>query len=144
MAVMAIAFTIPLTVGPYIYKKPREALFDGERMTAKIAESWHAETAQPLRVVVGDTWLAGNVAFYSSDRPHIFTEANPSFSPWITPQKLQASGTVVIWNHEAQMPERYRRAFPNAQPQTPVVVGWHTAKKVEPMTVYWAIVPPQP
>jgi hypothetical protein len=112
-------------------------------MARQITDTWRATTGRPLAVSVGDTWLAGNLAFYSKDRPAIFTEANPRFSPWITQESIRNSGAVIVWQHSPEIPELYRSKFPSAQIQAPLIVPWHTMKDIEPATVYWAIVPPQ-
>lgn len=143
VAVMALGFVLPLTLGPYLYSKPRKALFGGETMARQITDTWRAATGRPLEVSVGDTWLAGNLAFYSKDRPAIFTDANPRFSPWITQESIRKSGAVIVWQDSSVLPELYRSKFPDAQIQAPVTTPWHTKKRLEPATVYWAIVPPQ-
>ena len=137
--VMSLAFLIPLTIGPYIHAKPRKALFVGCGMSEQITQSWKAATGNPLKIVAGDTWLAGNVAFYSTDRPATFTEANQLFSPWITPEQLRRDGAVIVWQGSAELPQIYRAAFPDAEIQKPLNISWHTRKQVEPVTVRWAI-----
>lgn len=140
--VMLLAFVIPLTLGPYIHAQPRKALFDGAAMAEQITQSWETSTGIPLKIVAGDTWLAGNVAFYSADRPSIFTEANQRFSPWITSEQLQRDGAVIVWQGGKEIPQVYRTAFPDAEIQRPLKVPWHTREQVEPVTVYWAIAYP--
>jgi 4-amino-4-deoxy-L-arabinose transferase-like glycosyltransferase len=137
--VMSLAFVIPLTLGPYIHAKPRKALFGGAAMAEHITQSWKASTGNSLKIVAGDTWLAGNVAFYSTDRPVTFTEANGRFSPWISSEQLRRDGAVIVWQGGAELPQIYRAAFPDAEIQQPLKIPWHTRKQVEPVTVYWAI-----
>ena len=140
--VMSLAFVIPLTLGPYIHAKPRKALFDGAAMAEQITQSWKASTGIPLKIVAGDTWLAGNVAFYSADRPSTFTEANQRFSPWIAPEEARRDGAVIVWQGRAELPQIYGAAFPDAEIQRPLKIHWHTREQVEPVTVYWAIARP--
>jgi len=141
-SVMSIAFVIPLTLGPYIHAKPRKALFDGAAMAEQITRSWRTSTGIPLKIVAGDTWLAGNVAFYSTDRPSTFTEANQRFSPWIAPEEVRRDGAVIVWLGRAELPQIYWAAFPDAEIQRPLKIPWHTREQVEPVRVYWAIAYP--
>ncbi len=139
--VLAQAFVLPLTVGPYVYK-PRKALFPGEMMGKTISSEWRQQTGRPLVYVVGETWMAGNMAFYSPDRPSTLTEGDERLSPWIDMQMLRRYGAVIVWEGENDLPDTYRQRFPSAIVQSAIKLPWHTRAKVPPAVVHWAIVPP--
>ena len=139
--VLAQAFVLPLTVGPYVYK-PRKALFPGEMMGKVVTEEWRHQTLEPLVYVVGDTWMAGNMAFYSPDRPSTLTDGDERLSPWIDMQTLRRYGGVIVWEGENDLPASYRSRFPSAIVQSAIKLPWRTQAKIPPAVVHWAIIPP--
>ena len=143
MVLLGVAFVVPLTAGPYISGKPVKALFGGEQLGREITQHWHQAVGTPLRIVVGNTWMAGNVAFYSPDRPSVLTDGNFSLSPWVSHDDLRTHGAVVVWEGR-QPPAAYDQLFPQMQLQEPVHVAWHTRAHVADTTVYWAIFAPHP
>ena len=45
-------------------------------------QRWHAVVGgAPLAIVAGDTWIAGNIAFYAAERPSVFIDADPGQEP---------------------------------------------------------------
>jgi 4-amino-4-deoxy-L-arabinose transferase-like glycosyltransferase len=143
MVLLALAFVVPLTAGPYLSGKPRKALFGGEQLGKAITQRWRQQVGAPLRVVVGDTWMAGNLAFYSPDHPSVLTDGNFSLSPWVSYNELRREGAVVVWEGP-QPPAAYYQLFPRMEMQEPVHVAWHTHAQVADVQVYWAILASHP
>ena len=138
---LGVAFIFPLTAGPYVHKKPRKALFGGEQLANQITQRWRARTGTSLAVVAGDTWLAGNVAFYAPERPSVLTDCNLGLSPWISENEVRILGAALIWQGTQPAAECYK-IFPRMEVQQPVQVAWHTRADVQNTPVYWAIVAP--
>lgn len=139
--ILAQAFVLPLTVGPYIYK-PRKALFPGDMLGKVITGEWRQQTHKPLFYVIGDTWTAGNVAFYSPDRPSTLTDADPHLGPWIDMRTLRRYGAVIVWEGKNDLPDDYRKQFPDAIVFSALELRYRTRANVAPAVVHWAIVPP--
>jgi hypothetical protein len=64
-------------------------------------------------IVTGDTTKAGFVATYASPRSSAFIDGDFRKSPWITPERLKTSGTLVVWStadfpRTDELPEPYR------------------------------------
>jgi 4-amino-4-deoxy-L-arabinose transferase-like glycosyltransferase len=140
--ILAQAFVLPLTVGPYIYK-PRKALYPGDMVGKVVTGEWRRQTNKPLFYVVGDTWMAGNVAFYSPDRPSTLTDADPHLSPWIDKRTLRRYGAVIVWEGKNELPDEYRAQFPDATMQSAIELPYRTSANVAPAVIHWAIVPPE-
>lgn len=143
MALYGLVFVASLVAEPYLYKQPRKALFPGREMAAQVTQTWHERTGEPLRYVVGNTWLVGNVAFYSSDRPSTFVDADLPLSPWVSLARLRESGAVIVWD-EPKMPAAYAAMFPQAEEQPALRLRWHTRAPVPDVVIHYAIVPPAP
>jgi len=143
MVLLGVAFAFPLMAGPYLSGKPSKALFGGEQMGQEITQRWHQAEGTPLRVVVGDTWIADNIAFYSPDHPSVLTDGNFSLSPWVSQEEIRTHGAVVVWDGP-EPPATYYQLFSQMEMQEPVRVAWHTHARVADTPVYWAIIEPQP
>jgi 4-amino-4-deoxy-L-arabinose transferase-like glycosyltransferase len=72
-ALPLVAYAITHGIGPEIKANEKRSSFPGDALADALTASWrNANEGKPLRFVVGETWLAGNVAFYSSDRPSTY------------------------------------------------------------------------
>ena len=121
--------------------------FPGAAVADRIEAKWREETGGvPLRSVVGDLWLGGNVATYAADRPSVFLDADPGLSPSVDAAELRRRGAVVIWNGRPDArvsPLRaYLARFPDMKIQPQVVVPRRTWVPSPPAYLEWAIVPP--
>jgi hypothetical protein len=111
---------------PILAGKENRTHFPGRQLGAEVTDRWYAETGKPLKYVIGDTWYAGNAAFYSDDRPSaLFVHGGYRFNPWVTPEDLKKSGAVLVWDAEsegADIPPIVAEQFPGAaiQPEVPV------------------------
>jgi hypothetical protein len=132
-------------IGPEIKENEKRSSFPGDALADAVTARWQDATGKRLRFVVGETWLAGNVAFYSPDRPSTFIDANPAASPWIDPAELAATGAVLVWNADETgdvVPAELRQAFPSAVAQNPLVLRKRCIRVRNPVRIGWAIVPP--
>jgi 4-amino-4-deoxy-L-arabinose transferase-like glycosyltransferase len=96
---LALAFIADYTVLPLIDHRYRAAFFPGDKLAAIITERFHAATGgDKLRYAVGSMWLAGNLAHYSPDQPHVVIDGLLARSPWINLDDLHAKGAVLVWD----------------------------------------------
>ena len=73
-------------------------------ISKRFVDIWTRETGQPLRIVGGNTWIAGLVGVTAADKPSIFTSgdfARFPWSPWITPERLEKEGVLIMWDARA-------------------------------------------
>lgn len=137
-------------LSPYITGRPTRVHFPGHALAQSISDEWRRRYAQPLAYVIGDTWPAGNVAYYAPDRPHVFLNADSTISPWINPDELKAHGAVIVWceNHcthhaeEHNAPGYLQEQFPEAIIQPSLTIPRQSNADLFPVTIGWAIVPP--
>ncbi len=142
-------------LSPYISNKGLRVHFPGQAMSQHITAAWHQRFSTPLAYVIGDTWPAGNMAYYAPERPHVFLEADTGISPWINVDDLKQKGGVVVWcplhrqlkiekpQAEDSQPKYIKEHFPNAEIQPTLTLGKQTEADVPPSVVEWAIIPPE-
>jgi 4-amino-4-deoxy-L-arabinose transferase-like glycosyltransferase len=125
-------------------KKPLGVSWPQAAMSQRFSEIWQGETHRPLRIVAGDVWTAGLVALSAPDRPSIFTEADPTLSPWITPDRLAGEGALVVWQDKGERPPARLAEFIAQAPQHTEEFAWPDNKDRPPLRIGYAIVPPAP
>lgn len=120
-AVAILAVVVGLPVVNAAHHVPRLAmgashvptLYPARALTDELVDIWRTRTNAPLRLVVGDRWHAGNVAFYAPERPLILLEGDLSISPWVTREMIARDGALVIWNPtDAAAEAHLRQLFP--------------------------------
>ncbi len=140
LAVPAV-FAVQHTIGGRFVAKSMRSAFPGPELARAVEQRWHAAVGTRLPIVAGDVWLAGNIAFYGSDRPAVFIDADPAKSPWITPDALARRGAVLIWPASEGRPV-WLEGFPSAQEQPPIALPYAPALGHAPARFEWAILPP--
>ena len=111
-------FVLQKTYGTAFTGNEQNVHFPGQQLGTAVNTHWRNVTGKSLEYVIGDTWSAGNVAFYAEDRPSvIFTHRDLHISPWIDPAAVRRAGAVILWDVSEQgrtMPQDLRQRFPGA------------------------------
>lgn len=96
MLLVTLASALYLTFGqswrgrPARMDWPRQAIADAAR------HEWQRLSSCPLRVVAGDTWLAGQVASGMVPMPSVLIAGDPRFSPWVPAREVERSGFLAV------------------------------------------------
>jgi hypothetical protein len=108
-------------------------------------ESFERRTNQRLRSVAGDAEIASLVSL-DRGRPHLFLDATPERTPWLTPQKFNETGGVVVWRASdtaGTPPPEIVRRFPGLAPEVPRSFEWLVNGRQPLLRIGWAIVRPK-
>jgi hypothetical protein len=108
-------------------------------------DSFERRTNQRLRAVAGDASIASLVAL-DRGRPHLFLDATPERTPWLTPQKFAESGGVVVWRASdtaGTVPAELAKRFPGLTPEVPRAFEWLVNGRQPLLRIGWAIVRPK-
>lgn len=110
----------------------------------RFAGVWSGATDGPLRIVAGDPWLAGLVGLTQKSIPSILTHGDLALSPWITPDRIEREGMLIVWDASTKgIPLRL----------LPLVAGAKTgeerfnftySKDQRDLRIGYAVVPPKP
>jgi hypothetical protein len=140
LAVIAATLFVPWTAG-------------GEVMTSLPAaaighffdDSFERRTNRHLLAVSGDAQLATLISL-SSTRPHLFLAATPELTPWLSLDKFNQTGGVVVWrasDTDGTPPPDIARLFPNLAPEVPQAFDRLVNGRQPLLRVGWAIVRPK-
>ncbi|XUM19694.1 glycosyltransferase family 39 protein [Bradyrhizobium oligotrophicum S58] len=108
-------------------------------------ESFERRTNQQLQAVAGDPQLASLVAL-GRRRAHLFLDATPQRTPWVTPAKFAESGGVVVWRASDTVgtpPPDIAQRFPGLVPEVPRSFDWLINGRQPVLRIGWAIVRPK-
>jgi 4-amino-4-deoxy-L-arabinose transferase-like glycosyltransferase len=125
--------------------QPTSANFPGAKLAHVITHEWHHTFHTPLYYVAGSRWMAGNIAYYSSDHPQVFVNWDKNKSQWIDEEQLKIKGAVFIWEmkkNEKLTPELARR-FEKLGPVRIMHFPWWRFGGIEPIEIAVAYLPPQ-
>lgn len=136
LVVSLSAYAIVQIGGPWLKKGAFRTRFPGVALASQVEKTWVDHTHEPLRFVVGDAWLAGNLGFYASSRPSVFIDGDLRRSPWIDLREIERHGAVLVW--PANKEPAWMEQFPLAQRQSSALPGGSKNVPLE-----WAIVPPR-
>ncbi|THD71221.1 MAG: glycosyltransferase family 39 protein [Bradyrhizobium sp.] len=108
-------------------------------------DSFERRTSQRLRAVTGDAQLASLITL-NSGRPHLFLDATPERTPWLTLAKFNETGGVVVWRAsttESTPPVDIAQRFPGLVPEVPQVFERLVNGRQPLLRIGWAIVRPK-
>jgi len=139
---------------PYIKHKGQRVNFPGQALSEKITSAWRERFDTSLPFVIGDTWLAGNVAYYAGnittgERPRVFIAADYKINPQMKPKDIQEKGGILVWsatnaNAAQNMPADLRTKFSKAEIRPSLALTPQTGADIGKVFIGWAILPPSP
>jgi hypothetical protein len=108
-------------------------------------DSFERRTNRRLRAVTGDPLLASLIAL-DAGRPHLFLDATPERTPWLTMTKFNETGGVVVWrasDTSGTPPADLAQRFPGLVPEVPRAFERLVNGRQPLLRVGWAIVRPK-
>lgn len=118
--------------------------FPSVRLGQQLDEIWAAHAHTPLRVVVGETWLAGNVSMRSQYQPMVFIDADRRKSPWIHDGMLRDCGAMVVVDRRDlanPLDPRVAELLEQASESGSVTLPWTRHADGPQLEVEWAVLP---
>lgn len=125
--------------------EPSSANFPGKKIATELTQEWQQRYHTPLHYVAGPRWIAGNVAYYSSDHPAVYMEWNRVFSPWIDEVELNRQGAIFIWDEEPgeNAVQQLKKRFGRMQMMQTKHYSWMRNDGMKPVMIYVIFVKPQ-
>ena len=108
-------------------------------------ESFERRTNQRLHAVAGDAQLASLISL-DRGRPHLFLDATPQRTPWLTAAKFGETGGLVVWRASdtaGTPPPEIVQRFPALVPEVPRAFEWLVNGRQPLLRIGWAIVRPK-
>uniref|UniRef100_Q07L49 Glycosyltransferase RgtA/B/C/D-like domain-containing protein n=1 Tax=Rhodopseudomonas palustris (strain BisA53) TaxID=316055 RepID=Q07L49_RHOP5 len=153
---LAVMIGLPIGHVAYNYAKAGGAgrvptqMWPARELSKAMQSIWNGRSFRRFDIVTGDFMQIGFVALYASPRPSAFIDADFRKSPWITPERLKTSGTLVVWS-TADFPRTDEIPAPYRAPLVAAGLSATLGTLVLPLghgksqTYGWAVMlPPEP
>ena len=139
--IVAATVTLPWTAAVDLeVSKPANAM--GQFFT----ETFRRRTGRPLAVVIGDVRTAGLVAFASPDRPSLYIDGAPAFSPWLSDDDVREKGAILVWSVSDQggvPPAALKERFPGLVAEVPRTFERSMQGRLPLLRIGWAMIRPR-
>jgi Dolichyl-phosphate-mannose-protein mannosyltransferase len=134
---LVVLFRFPMTGEAMRVNWPQSEI--AERMSSIWADATH----RPLRIVSGDSWIAGLVGLTARDRPSILNEGDLTLSPWISSERLQDEGMLIVWNAQTGRLPNSLRTLVASQPTREERFPWPLFPAHSELVIGYAIIQPK-
>ena len=94
--VLCLGMTLAKTTVAEHLKVRTRANFPGAVLAREAQATWQAHTEAPLRLVVSDIWLGGNIIAHSSQRVAVLIDGHSFKSPWVKDRAVESCGALVL------------------------------------------------
>jgi len=114
-------------------------------IAAGMAEIWKSKTGRPLTLIAGEAtnWIGGLIAITSNPMPRVFTDADPSKSPWVSPSDIDREGALVVWQAAGSVPPPRLAALIGDRPRSVVRFALPRFPDAQPVSIGYAIIAPK-
>ena len=94
--VLCLCLTLSKTVLAEQLGIRTRANFPGAILAHKAHETWTSYSAAPLRIVVSDIWLGGNIVANGNDHVAVLIDGHYLKSPWVHESAVRDCGALVL------------------------------------------------
>ena len=130
-------------IADLINKTPREN-FPATELGIKLDQIWDANVKSPMKIVIGETWIAGVTSVKSKYQPFVIPYGNYEESAEIKPEMVQKCGALIVIDASEMklnpnMEAFWARATIKGHFETP----WNRYKQKPMYEVNWGIIEPE-
>ncbi|GAA0775386.1 UDP-phosphomannose--protein mannosyltransferase [Castellaniella ginsengisoli] len=152
--ILAAALHLLMAVGYAVARGPiaqwtghaSRSTYPGPALAAHALRHWQDhQPGRPLRVVVSNTWLGGNIAVHTGPDTLVWIDASDEQSPWFAPGTALRCGALLAFSERGRAaPAPAVRALYDAAPWKGVdEVRW-SGPKGRVIDLHWAVLPATP
>lgn len=117
--------------------------YPGAEISALAQQHWQEhQSGRPLRIVVANTWLGGNIAVHAGPQAQVFIEADSKESPWLVPGKELDCGAVIAFSDKGKgaSNQAIQQLYEDAPWKGTDYVYW-SGPKGKKIDFNWAVIP---
>jgi 4-amino-4-deoxy-L-arabinose transferase-like glycosyltransferase len=119
--------------------------YPARALAAQALAHWSAhQPGRPLRVIVANTWLGGNIAIHAGPATQVYLDASDAESPWCAPGTALRCGALIAFSDVGRGPAApaVRALYDAASWKGVDFVRW--GPKGPMIDLHWAVVPAGP
>ncbi|MBS0385115.1 MAG: glycosyltransferase family 39 protein, partial [Proteobacteria bacterium] len=103
VTLVSLALSPAIAVAKMRFSREPDVMQPRAEVAQIVTQIWRRTTSAPLSYVAGSEFYANATSFYSPEHPHVFIDFDYHEAPWVTPQRLQNGGLLVVCD-EADAP----------------------------------------
>ena len=129
-----------------LIKRTSRSNFPAIELGAEMDKIWDSRFASPLKVVIGETWIAGVTSVKSHHQPYVLQYGIASESPWVSEKMIDDCGAlIVVDRRETEKPpnDRVDAYLARATQRGTIDIPWNRLKATPALTVEWALIEPR-
>jgi hypothetical protein len=129
---------------PFFGTTGRAANWPAAEAARYVTNVYRTRTGKPLEYIAGDDLTASAIALASSDRPHVFIDANSAVAPWAGREKIETHGGIVVWKIQGGNlgpPAVLAANLPPLVTESPLTLRWLRPGNLDFVRLGWAIIP---
>ena len=124
-------------------KTPREN-FPAKQLGVKFDQVWDAEIKGPMKVVIGETWIAGVASVASRYQPLVVPYGNYAEAAAVKPEMIQRCGALIVMDaSETKLNPNMQAFMARATIKGSFSIPWNRFKQKPTYDVNWAIIKPE-
>lgn len=144
--VMATGYA--LARGPLAWETGRatRSTYPGPELAELVLARWNEhQPGRPLRVIVSNTWMGGNIAVHVGNHTQVYIGASDADSPWFAPGTALRCGAVVAFSERGRAaPNAAVQALYDAAPWKGVTELHWSSERSPIIDLHWAVLPAMP
>jgi 4-amino-4-deoxy-L-arabinose transferase-like glycosyltransferase len=122
------------------------ANYPAQQQGALLDEVWDAKARGPLKVVIGETWVAGVTSVMSKDQPLVMPYGLYHQGPAVTPALIKKCGALIVIDaaQESRPFNRGVKSFLEQATKTGSInMYWNRFRDKNPIEIKWGIIEPE-
>jgi hypothetical protein len=124
-------------------KTPREN-FPAKQLGMKFDQVWDAEMKGPLKVVIGETWIAGVTSVTSHYQPLVVPYGDYAEAAAVKPELIKRCGALIVMDaSETKLNPNMQAFLSRATIKGSFELAWNRFKPKPTYEVNWAIIEPE-
>lgn len=149
---MGLALNIVIASGVAIYygviadalnKTPR-ANFPAKQLGIKVDQIWDEHSKSPMKVIIGETWIAGVSSVQSRHQPLVIPYGNYAEAAAVNPDLVKRCGAlIVIDDSETRLNPNMQNFLARSTQKGSFEIPWNRYKQMPRYKVNWAIIEPE-
>jgi hypothetical protein len=126
--------------------------FPGAALNEAVHRTWRSHTEAPLRLVISDAWMGGNLAAHQSEPLAVLLDGDYREAPWILPGDVATCGALVLVSPSelatGHVPPKIAEEIARAPLRGEWTLAWPSRFRLATpgpgVRVGWAMIPPAP
>jgi hypothetical protein len=137
-----IAYGLNSALSGAYSKKPKRTAWPDREIAARMVNNWDSVTGCSLKIVTSDGWLGGLIAMRAENRPSVFLEGDFSIAPWITSERLNKEGSLIVWPSfkTGSTPDKYSKISGFTYGGVETFLWTKSISKAAPIVLEWGYV----